>query len=103
MAGDEAESRFTEEQSYWASCVLLAVFLWEKVFFSEPAEQLASPTFSWGRVGTGLFMVLGTLLVASGLYLFFVKALRRKPTPSLYLVVLYQLQRSSTASPGCFG
>lgn len=54
---------------------LLATFFWEKVFSSEPGEQLASPTFSWKRVGTGLFVALGTLLVASGLYLFFMKAL----------------------------
>jgi hypothetical protein len=53
----------------------LAAVLWEKVFISEPGEQLASPTFSWRRVGAGLFVAIGTLLVASGLYLFFTKAL----------------------------
>jgi hypothetical protein len=48
----------------------LAAFLWEKVLFSEPGGQLASPTFSWRRVGTGLFLAIGTFLVAFGLYYF---------------------------------
>jgi hypothetical protein len=59
----------------------LAAFLWEKVFFSGPGEKLASLTLSWRHVGIGLFVALGTLLITSGLYLFFLKALEGEKLP----------------------
>lgn|GEM_PF-6873569 len=53
---------------------LLATYILEKALLSERRVSLAGPTFSWRRVGSGLFVALGTLLVAAIVY-FSVKAL----------------------------
>jgi hypothetical protein len=48
---------------------LLASLIWEKVFLPGREEPLGL-ALSWKRIAAGLSVALGTLLVASGVYLF---------------------------------
>ena len=47
---------------------LFATLIWDRTFLSEREAPSVVPALSWKRIGTGLVVALGTLLVASGLY-----------------------------------
>ena len=44
--------------------------IWGKILSAESGRQISKQSFSWKRVGYGLFLYLGVLLIASGVYLF---------------------------------
>ena len=43
--------------------------IWGKILSPESGRQISKQGFSWKRVGHGLFLYLGVLLIASGVYL----------------------------------
>jgi hypothetical protein len=48
--------------------------IWGKILSAETGGRISKEGFSWKRVGYGLLLYLGVILIASGLY-FFVQAL----------------------------
>jgi hypothetical protein len=48
---------------------LFATLMWDRTFLSEREGPSVGPALSWKRIGTGVVVALGLLLVASGVYL----------------------------------
>jgi hypothetical protein len=44
--------------------------IWGKILSAETGGRISKQAFSWKRVGYGLFLYLGVLLIASGVYFF---------------------------------
>lgn len=66
---------FTQGVVGWILFILIglpvyvaATLIWEKAFLPDREEPSVGAAISWKRVGAGLFVALGTIFVASGVY-----------------------------------